>query len=158
MKKMTSVLIGVLVAGICGAAAANAEGAATAPQTSKVAPASKAHKRTFCASGASKSVAVVRETGCKNQEVDLGRSAVLAICAAKAEPLRVRLGACPDEEIKLGSLVANADGQDEFSCDFRDRICNCYGDDDCGKLVSSGKCGGALNCDPHNPKACHCSI
>lgn len=155
MKKLTSVLIGVLVTGICGAAAASAERAAAAPQ-SKVAPAPKAPKRTLCASGGSKSSAVVREKGCKQQEVDLGRRAVLAICAPKAEPLRVRLEACDAGEIKLGSLVANTDGPDEFSCDRIGRICNCYGDDDCGDLTSSGQCGGPLSCDPANPKACHC--
>lgn len=35
--------------------------------------------------------------------------------------------------------------------------CNCWGSDDCKKLIASGDCNGnPLRCDKNNPDSCHC--
>jgi len=65
----------------------------------------------------------------------------------------------PKEQEASDSLLSNikkrAEGLSGFSCDQRGG-CHCRGEDNCGKLVESGKCQGPITCDPNNPQACRC--
>jgi hypothetical protein len=56
----------------------------------------------------------------------------------------------------IGGFASKPKGPVEYSC-TAGAGCNCWGNEDCNKLVQSGKChGNPLKCDPVNPNSCHC--